>query len=254
MSPNGLSIAVGFCLVALFTVSVPALLSADVHAPQPVAPAVTKSNEDLNELKKLLRIARSPVKEISAELNLGGNPAKGNPNAVLTIVEFGDYECPFCRKHFMTNMPRLDREYVETGKVRYVFFDFPRNSQHKNAFKAAEAARCAGEQGQYWKMHDHLYKNARALHPSMLPAHAQAVGLKVTAFEECLSAGRYKEAVEKDVAAGEELLVRGTPTFFIGTTTSDGNGMQAVLRISGAHPYDVLSGELDKLLAKHKAN
>jgi protein-disulfide isomerase len=99
------------------------------------------------------------MQALDAVVAIGDAPVKGNPNAKLTLIEFSDYQCPFCRRHAENTLPSLDKEYIATGKVRYVFHDFPLEAIHPQAFKAAEAAHCAGEQQKYWEMHGRLFAN-----------------------------------------------------------------------------------------------
>ena len=104
-------------------------------------------------------------------------PSLGRADAPVTLVEFSDFQCPFCGRFFATTLPALKKDYIDTGKLRYVFRDFPLDQLHPNARKAAEAAHCAGEQGKYWEMHDVLFQNQRALAPSQLTEYARAVGV-----------------------------------------------------------------------------
>ncbi|MCL4263008.1 MAG: DsbA family protein [Anaerolineae bacterium] len=146
--------------------------------------------------------------------------AIGSPDAPITIVEYADYQCPFCSRHFAEVYPQLMTQYVETGLVRYVFKDFPLTSIHPQAVAAAEAARCAGEQNAYLEMHDALFANQNQWSGQANPAtffisYAEQIGLEPTPFTECLESGRYQTAVEADLNEGINFGVRGTPTFFI---------------------------------------
>jgi protein-disulfide isomerase len=132
--------------------------------------------------------------------------------------------------------------------VKYVFMDFPLESIHKFAFKAAEAARCAGEQGKFWEMHDRLFANQKEL--EVLKPHAEAVGLDVPKFEGCLTAGKYAEAIRKDAAEGQKAGVTGTPLFFLAYTDPKSSKVKTVARLSGAQAYDAFKAQIDKLLAE----
>ena len=114
------------------------------------------------------------------------SPALGR-DAPVTIVEFSDYQCPFCRRFYATTLPAIKKEYIDAGKVRYVFRDFPLEELHSHARKAAEAAHCAGEQGKYWQMHDALFQNQGTLELPQLAEHARAVGLDSLVFNRCMS-------------------------------------------------------------------
>ena len=110
-----------------------------------------------------------------------GAPSRGKADARVTIVEFTDYQCPFCSRYVRETYPQLDKEYVQTGKVKYVLRDLPLEAIHPLAMKAAEAAHCAGEQGKYWEMHDRLFANQTELARTDLAKHAQALGLDAAA-------------------------------------------------------------------------
>ena len=121
--------------------------------------------------------AAAPQPPLPAELVTDGAPFKGSPDAPLTIVEFSDFQCPFCRRHWQQTYGQLDRDYISTGKVRYVFRHFPLERIHPQALKASEATECAAAQGKFWEMHDRLFANQQALMPADLVKHAQALGL-----------------------------------------------------------------------------
>ena len=177
--------------------------------------AVEGIQNDLQEVKTLLR-RRPPAPGAAAqnfELDIADRPFKGNATARLVMVEFSDYECPFCARHAKNTWPQLEKEYVETGKLKSVFVDFPLESIHKHAFKAAEAARCAGEQGKYWEMHDQLFANQTTL--SAWTDHAQAVGLDVASFEGCLSSGKFAADIRNGLTMAQGAGITGTPEFFL---------------------------------------
>jgi protein-disulfide isomerase len=133
---------------------------------------------ELEQIKTLLRRMTSPARDVEdVVFDLAGRPAKGASGARVILIEFSDFECPYCGRHFRQTLPRIDREYVQTGKVRYVFRHFPLESLHKEAFKAAEAALCAGDQQKFWEMHDRLFAHQDALATGKLPGHAAALGL-----------------------------------------------------------------------------
>ena len=166
---------------------------------------------------------------------------KGNANAKVTIIEFSDYECPFCGKHFKETYPQIVKEYVDTGKVKLVFRDFPL-SFHASAQKAAEAAECAGEQNKYWQMHDKLFSNQQALDVDSLKIYAKDIGLNTATFNACLDDGKMVDEVAKDFADGQSYGVTGTPAFFI-------NGRF----IAGAYTFADFKKIIDEELAKVSA-
>lgn len=158
------------------------------------------------------------------DIPIEGAPVKGDPNAPMTIVEYSDYQCPYCARFAGQTMPALLQEYIDSGQAKLVFKDFPLEQIHPNAGKAAEAARCvrelAGDDDAYWAMHDALFANqeawSRVTDPSELFAgYASQTGVDAAAFGECLSSGRFTEAVQADLVEGLNFGVQGTPTFFI---------------------------------------
>ena len=143
--------------------------------------------------------------------SLGDAPMLGRADAPVTLVEFSDYQCPFCQRFFATTLSALKKHYVDTGKVRYVFRDFPLDQMHPQARKAAEDAHCAGEQGKYWEMHEVLFQNQRTLAPPQLTVHARTVGVDGSKFDECLSSGRHAARVERGLADGRPSASRARP-------------------------------------------
>lgn len=163
-------------------------------------------------------------------------PALGPESAPVTIVEFSDFECPFCLRIHPT-LKQVMEDY--DGRVRLVFRQFPLNALHPHAQKAAEASLCANEQGKFWEMHDAMFDNPRQLSVSDLKLRAAEIGLDLRAFETCLDTGEFAEQVAADVAAGRALGVSGTPALFI-------NGRY----LSGAQPFDVIARVIDDELQR----
>lgn len=136
--------------------------------------------------------------------------------------------------------------------MKYLFFDFPLESIHKKALKAAEASRCAGEQGKYWEMHDLLFANMNTLGIADFLRHSQSLNLNTTEFQQCLEKGKYEAVIRKDMAEGQRSGVRGTPTFLIGVMEQDPSKIKALKRIRGAQPYSAFKETLDSLLILQK--
>jgi protein-disulfide isomerase len=147
-------------------------------------------------------------------------------------------------------LPQIIRDYVATGKVKYIFSDFPLNSLHPQALKAAEAAACAGDQDKFWQMHDQLFNSQHALSTNTLSLHAQAIGLNTATFQQCLFSGKHQDKVRRNLETASSLGVNGTPTFFIGVTGS--NTVKVVKVLSGAQPYTAFKSSLESLLASQK--
>lgn len=165
------------------------------------------------------------------------------------LVEFSDYQCPFCGRHFKDVLPELKREYLADCKIKYIFRDFPLDSMHPHAIKAAEAAQCAGDQGKYWEMHERLFESARALGPVQLPDHAKAVGLDITEFTDCLNRGKYTDEVKHDMADGRAAGVSGTPTFFLAVAGDKSGTLKTLKRIVGVQPFDTFKTAIDEALS-----
>ena len=205
----------------------------------------------LSEIRELLAQRPAPLApsaqpaNVMSKVSVGRSPSLGKPDAPVTVIEFSDYQCPFCQRFSATTLPALRKDYIDTGKVRYVFRDFPLDSIHPQARKAAEAGHCAGEQGKYWEMHDALFKN-RALMVDNLKGFARDLGLNVDAFNTCLDEGKYANVVSEHQAAGSAVGVTGTPSFFVGKTTADGTIEAA--NIKGAQPITAFRLIIDRLL------
>jgi len=133
--------------------------------------------------------------------------------------------------------------------LKYTFFDFPLESIHKNALKAAEASRCAGEQGKYWEMHDQLFAHSTALEIADLVRYATTLNLDPQKFEECINSGKYVNDIRKDMLEGQKATVRGTPTFLIGVSQGDDTKIKVLKLIRGARPYTEFKQAIDSLLA-----
>lgn len=206
---------------------------------------------DLEEIKRLL-IKQQQAPQAPAALprtvDIDKEPVRGNQAARVAIIEYSDYQCPFCSRFVLQTLPRLENEYIKTGKVRYVFRDLPLNF-HKQAFKAAEATHCAGEQGRFWEMHDRLFANQKALMPAQLTEHAQALGLDVTSFQQCLDSSRFADAIRKDVTEANSAGITGTPSFLIGVVQPNSSSVKIVRKLVGARSFEEFKTELDALLA-----
>ena len=169
---------------------------------------------------------------------------RGDPKAPITLVEYSDFTCHFCKKFFQDTFPKLLSEYIETGKVRFVYRDFPRGLG--SPLRAADAARCAGEQQAYWPMHDRLFNSGGQFSAENLKQFATELKLKEGQFSQCLETHKYFPDIEKDLKDAGTLGIRGTPAFVIFPTNvpDDPN----LILIPGAFPYETFKEEIDKLL------
>jgi protein-disulfide isomerase len=176
--------------------------------------------------------------EVDMEALMDDDAVEGDPDAPVTIVEFSDYECPFCARFYSQTLGQIREEYVETGKVKIVFRDYPLPF-HSQAQKAAEAAECAGEQDKYYEMHDKLFEDGVTGGVKAFKRYAEDIGLDTAEFDECLDSGRMAAEVQKDMAEGSAAGVQGTPAFFV-------NGQF----ISGAQPFSAFKSAIDAELAR----
>ncbi len=175
----------------------------------------------------------------------------GNADAAVTIVEFSDYECPFCKRHFDETYSKLKTDYIDTGKVKLVFRDLPLSFHDPLATKQAIAANCAREQGNdetYFKMHDEIFKattsNGSGMTMDQLYGLATTIGIDQAAFKTCIDTDKYKDEVAKDLADANASGATGTPSFVIGPSGNEVSGKLIV----GAQPYTVFQTEIDALL------
>lgn len=210
---------------------------------------------DLVEIRRLL--GGRPEEAAAAVapntvLDVAGLPGRGDPKARLVVIEFSDYQCPFCARSAREAIPELERTYVADGRVRYVFADHPLKI-HPHAAKAAEAVHCAGEQGRLWEMHDLLFSQQKDLASERLPIHAGALGVDGASFEACLASGRHGETVRRALAQAEAGGVSATPTFLLGWAEPGSTRVQVVERLRGAQTFPRLQQVLDALLAKPPA-
>jgi len=183
----------------------------------------------------------APLNDMQGVLALGSNvsvdddPSWGPADAPVTVVEFSDFQCPYCARFVTDTYPQIKQQYE--GKIRFVFRDFPLSTIHENAEKAAEAAGCANEQGKFWEYHDILFNNQQALDVASLKNYASQLGLDTAAFNQCLDSGTRAQEIQKDYQDGISYGVQGTPAFFV-------NG----LLVSGAQPLSVFQSAIDAAL------
>jgi protein-disulfide isomerase len=209
--------------------------------------------KELQDIKAALqtRQAPSPSEPQNVVLNVDKAPFKCDKDAKLTLIEFSDYQCPFCARHIRETFPQLESEYIKTGKVKYVFNDFPLDF-HKNAFKAAEAANCSGDQGKFWEMHDVLFKNQSQLAVEDITGYAENLKLDMSMFKQCLDSGKYANDIKNDIATAQKAGVSGTPSFFLGVTNPKDPNVKVVKFIRGAQSYNNFKEAIDNALSSEK--
>jgi protein-disulfide isomerase len=214
------------------------------------------SEEDLDdaiaklELKMLQN--QLPAKQPNApvKISIDDDPIIGNPDAPITIIEFSDFQCPFCARFHTQTLPLIMNEYIQDGKVRLVFRDFPIQSIHPNAVPASVAAECANEQSKFKEMHDALFENQNEWNNqetvdalALFSQYAAEIKLDQEIFDACLTNGKYIEEIRNDLDDGRDYGVSGTPGFFVG------NDQIGYVELKGAQPFEnfkkIIDAQLD---------
>ena len=253
-------------LLATLLLTVPALsqqLPANAHAKQDGTTAsdgITReqANAILDELKAIHRLLdrqqvtapsaqAQPQPQQKVKVSLQVDPAwhvMGREDAPITVIEFSDYQCPFCRKHHNDAFAELKKNYIDTGKIRYISRDFPLNF-HANASSAALAARCAADQDKFWEMRDLMLSTSADLAPESITKYAEQLKLDGTGFRSCMSSKKYNADIQKDIAAANTLGVAATPSFVIGKTAKD--KIDGV-KMTGALAYKSFEGLIQEQL------
>ena len=172
---------------------------------------------------------------------------RGNIDAPVTLIEYSDFTCGYCLKFFNDTWPRLQAQYVETGKVRFLYKDYPRADQGPGV-TAAVAARCAGDQGAYWPMHDRLFAARAKLDQEVFLQQAKAIGLDQARFTECLRDGRHVRAVFQDRQEANSWGFRGTPGFVLMRSAQQPTAKDPAVAIPGAFPFESFAEEIERLL------
>lgn len=211
--------------------------------------------KELRQIRLLLeRLTQSPTPPVPppppderAKLPSISGPVLGRADAPVTMVEFTDLECPFCRQFHLTAFQDIKKNYIDTGKVRFVTYDFPLGF-HPNAKSSAVAARCGGEQGKFWELRDALSRNSDKLSPQSVLGHAAGLGLDMKKFQACVDSNKFEADLQKDIETAMAARVDGTPMFIIGRTNSTEDGW----RISGAMPFAVFESRIKQLLEPTK--
>ncbi len=220
----------------------------------------TQADEIINELRQMKLLlqqqaallqqlatrGQAPAVEAPparAKMNLDGFQMLGVKTAPLTVVEFTDYQCPFCQSFHVATFGELKKTYIDTGKLRFFSRDMPLDF-HPNALRAAQAARCAIEQGKYWQLRDVMGANPDKLDLDHLAGFAADLKMDVNAFRACVTSEKYKSAVQVDVAEAGKVGVGGTPTFVVGKSTPEGVDGEVMV---GAMPFSMFDEKLKAL-------
>ena len=196
------------------------------------------------------QIQTQPTAPQIFQVSLDDDPVKGNPNAPVTVVEFSDFQCPFCSRFFQQTLPLIEENYIDTGKIKFVYKDLPLDSLHPNARAAHIAAECADEQGKFWEYHDVLFEKqsqwsslASSELENTFTEFATDMGLQAASFESCMQSPNIADEVNKDTLEAASYGATGTPTFFIG------NEKDGFIKLVGAQPYAVFQRVIDNQLS-----
>lgn len=247
-----------------FSIIVVSLAVLSACNPPPTNPdqAITRQQADeiLKELRdmralleKIEQKAQSPARQnrrpTTATLDITKpGPILGAVDAPVTVVEFTDYQCPFCKRFSQNTFPFLKRDYIDTGKVRWLVRDLPLGF-HNNARKASQAAYCAAEQDKFWVMRDSLFRNSSNLGEDQLKAYAADLKLDTRAFNDCLASERYLADIDNYTRIAAGLRLTGTPSFIIGKTAPGSLSGQVII---GAQAPAVFRAEIQKLLPEQE--
>ena len=216
-----------------------------------------KMQQDIEMLKKQIQVlarekrmqpSTPPVIEVAPKprsISLGTIQPLGNPGAKVALIEFADYQCPYCERFYTQSFGSLKNRFIDTGKVMYVYRDLPAPNRAQ-ALPAAIAARCAGEQGKYYEMQSLLFSSGGNLKQDSYTRFAKKLGLDASKFSACLIDNNQLERIRQDMIEAQNLGIRGTPTFYIGTVK--GNKIVDEQQIVGALPYSYFRNALDKVL------
>jgi protein-disulfide isomerase len=210
---------------------------------------------ELAEIKKLLQEKPGRVEDAARptmpgpiSLNVHGELYRGDSRARVAIMEYSDFECSFCARYVREIYPKIDKDYIQSGKIKYFFRDLPAPGETNALFKA-RAARCAGEQGKFWEMHDRLFATQSDPAGGNMESHAQALALDAEKFGACLASGRYSDNIRLSVAGARRAGIYGTPAFLIGTVSEDGDFLRATNVLVGGESFETLKSGLDEILA-----
>ncbi|MEN8251213.1 MAG: thioredoxin domain-containing protein [Bacteroidota bacterium] len=233
-----------YCLLTCITYAVYAdtEMNLEVQTSSIQSDAARGMDDEYEKLLRIIEKKRAPVQSLDGALNIKGRPGMGPKDSDVILVEFGDFQCAYCRRHLLGAAQQIHEKLVLTNQLRYVFLDFPLGERHPLAAKAAVAARCAEEQEKYWEMRNTLYNNQKALHELFLVEHAKGTGMDEVAFSRCLHSGRYEAAIQQDQVVGRSLGIKGTPTFFLGI--NNGDEIKLVRKIQGVQPYELFEREI----------
>ena len=217
---------------------------------------ITREQGDtiVNELKQIRQLLdkqqrpaappTAPAPPERVRLKLGNDYVLGREDAPLLMVEYTDYQCSFCNRFYTTTFPEIKKQYIDTGKLRFITRDFPLDF-HQHALKAAQATRCAGEQGKFWPMKDTLMVNSARLTPELITSLAREVATDMNKFQSCMDEGKYITQIKEGMTAAQNAGISGTPSFILGKVTGD---TLEGYRIVGAQPFSAFEARAKEIM------
>jgi protein-disulfide isomerase len=207
----------------------------------------------LQQILDLLKPRSQPQPPRQTFLDITGQPCEGPSDSKVVLVEFSDYQCPYCARHFQNTSPQIDKAYIQPGKIEFCFMDMPLEPIHKDAFNAALAANCAEEQGKFWPMHDLLFKNRAALAVDNLKLYAADLGLDAGRFSACMENEATAKKIRADMSEAEKIGAQGTPNFWLGLRNEKEPGkVDLIQNLRGAQPFSAFQKAIDSLLEEKK--
>jgi protein-disulfide isomerase len=244
------------CFTFLLLAAVPLTAQKKGGSPAPADQTITRQQADeiINELRQIRQLlekqqkaaapaAQSDQPTRATITDLSAVPMLGDKNAPVTIVEYTDYQCPFCQRFHLSAYPEIKKNYIDTGKVRFFSKDLPLDF-HPNALRAAQAARCANEQGKFWQLRDTMGANPDKLDMGHIMGFATDLKLDTQRFQDCVNSDKYKDKVQADVAEAMRVGANGTPAFIVGKST--GSGVDGEL-VVGAMPFAMFDEKLKQV-------
>lgn len=194
-----------------------------------------------------LGMSSSAFARKNPRISVADDPSLKEGSPGLVLVEIGDFQCPYCARGASQVITQVHDKFVRTGKVELVFLDFPL-PMHPHAFKAAEAAACAGDQKMFWDMHNQLFGYQQALAPDQLLTYAQDLGLDLPAFQKCLDKGSHAAGIREDIRTVQNLGITGTPAYLLGRRLPEGDKIEVLDVIKGLPPYEDVETRINALL------
>ena len=239
-----IALIVVVAVAAFFAGSYFSTLDSDIVTKADLQEVISKLESKMATTQQAPNPPAQPIR-----ISLDDDPIRGDPEAPITILEFSDFQCPFCARFHIQTLPQLMEEYIDDGKVNLVYRDFPIQSIHPNALPAHVAAECANEQGRYWEYHDILFEQQNDWNRldsnsliSKLSEYATDLGLEQQQFDSCLGSGKYIQEIQNDLKDGRDYNVTGTPGFFIG------NEQIGFVKLNGAQPFESFKRIIDSQL------